>query len=1581
MSIENYIANLKCEIDKLYSVAEKAKKVGKDVELEVESKPASDKNNRCIDILAIVHPELNKYREKIINRILELEEVYGAGSDEVALEIAKEIATEKFFKFNSREEAILCGLRFGCAYNTKGVVGAPIEGITKVKIDKKDNFLYVYYAGPIRTAGGTAQVFTLFIADYIRKAMGIGKYNPTKEEIERYYAEIVDYIEHVTRKQYRPNKEEIEFLVKNVPICITGEPTEKREVSKYKDLERAETTRIRGGMCLIYLDGLPLKAEKLLKKLKKYGDKFGLVESWGWLEDFIKLKKSKVEKKGEEGYKFLEEVPAGRPVYSMPTLKGGFRLRYGRARNTGVGCFGFHPATLEILDSFPAIGSQMKVELPGKSCTVGVCDYIEPPIVRLKNGDVVRVNSISQAREIKDNIDKILFVGDILISYGDFAENGEKLIKSPYVEEWWALELEEKKEEAFRILSKERIEQLIRYPKDITEDEAIKLAEILPLHPRFIYFYDGFSGAELYELVKYLNSGEIKEGKLILKNDSRKKLLEKACILHEVSVDKEFLILGEYRALLKTFEGVNLEDIKKSNLNGYELVNKFSKFEIRDKVTKYIGTRMGRPEKSEARKMKGSPQILFPVGDKGGRMRNLVEVDYITTEISEFHCEKHGSSIFPYCPICGKHLKNPKKEKKRINVAGLLNEAYKNLNEKRLQLIKGVRGVTSKHKVPEPIEKGILRAKHGLYVFRDGTIRYDMVNAPLTHFKPKEIGTSIEKLKELGYERDIYGKPLEHEDQILELFPQDIIISTFGEESAADYFLSVAKFIDEELEKFYGLKPFYNARKKEDLIGHLFLDIAPHTISPVVCRLIGFTPNRCHYAHPYLFAGTRRDCFLPNEIIPIYSNGRIKFVEIGKYVEKKMKENGCEVVDNFGTKITWTTDNILTFDGEKLKIGKVSVLSKHNSSEEFIKIKTKSNREIITTKNHNFFIFDNKLRKVKGDQLKVGQNFAIPLKFELPEINLEEINLAESFRGKGKVVLRGISKEIKKKIPNLRKYAKAIGLKYSTFFNYFVRDSIPIKIFDKICEDMNLDKATILKKAKIGFEKEKVSIPAILKISNELLYLVGFYVAKGYARKNKRCSQVCFSVSELENRKRVKSYIENIFGIIPYEGKESLTISGKLIYYLFTEIFSLGKNARNKSLEFFMLFPKEKVKFILQGYYDGNGWLDGSRIRCSSINKILLKQIELLLLRFGIFSSLYCETKAQKRGKVTDFYLKEDRKVQKTKLYYLDIQSSFAKKFWKEINFRLKRKKRKLEEAVKNFEGRDSYKVVNNVVLDPIVEIKEIKRKVKNTYCLTVPRTHNLYLNWIIGQCDGEENGLMLMLDCLLNFSKEYLPEKRGSISDAPLAITTILDLEEVDDEVYDMDIAFKYPKEFYEKTALNIYPWEIKIEQVSDRLKKGERYRNLGYTIETGDINEGVHITKYKEAGDMVEKVMGQLTLAKKLEGVDERLVAYKILSSHFLKDLKGNLRTFFRQTIRCSSCNSIYRRAPLVGKCLKCNGNLVLTVSEGTISKYLEVGKKIAYEFNLPEYVKEQLSLLQLQLENIFGKKAKQSSLMAFS
>ena len=91
-------------------------------------------------------------------------------------------------------------------------------------------------------------------------------------------------------------------------------------------------------------------------------------------------------------------------------------------------------------------------------------------------------------------------------------------------------------------------------------------------------------------------------------------------------------------------------------------------------------------------------------------------------------------------------------EEKDVDLDSLLSNALNNLGEGIPDIVKGVKKMMSARKLPEPLEKGILRAKHDVYVFKDGTTRFDATDIPLTHFKPKEIGVSIDKLKELGYE-------------------------------------------------------------------------------------------------------------------------------------------------------------------------------------------------------------------------------------------------------------------------------------------------------------------------------------------------------------------------------------------------------------------------------------------------------------------------------------------------------------------------------------------------------------------------------------------------------------------------------------------------------------------------------------------------------------------------------------------------------------------------------------------------------------------------------------------------------------
>jgi len=313
-----------------------------------------------------------------------------------------------------------------------------------------------------------------------------------------------------------------------------------------------------------------------------------------------------------------------------------------------------------------------------------------------------------------------------------------------------------------------------------------------------------------------------------------------------------------------------------------EIVQVLAGFPVKRKAPTRIGCRMGRPEKANPRLMKPPVHVLFPVSLRGGATRSVIkaaEGGEIYVEVARLECPKCGTVGFTRkCPKCGTianytrvcpRCKRPTKEERclacnvrtgyfdqrRVELKPLIDEALQRLQEEAPREVKGVRGMTSAHKIPEPIEKGILRAKHRIYVFKDGTARFDATDAPLTHFRPREVGTSVERLRELGYERDCEGKPLERDDQIVELKVQDIILSN----ACAEYLLRASKFVDELLQKFYGLKPYYNASWPANLAGHLVIGLAPHTSVGIVGRVIGFTDANVGYAHPFFHAAKRRD--------------------------------------------------------------------------------------------------------------------------------------------------------------------------------------------------------------------------------------------------------------------------------------------------------------------------------------------------------------------------------------------------------------------------------------------------------------------------------------------------------------------------------------------------------------------------------------------------------------------------------------------------------------------------------------------------------------------------------------------------
>jgi DNA polymerase II large subunit len=234
---------------------------------------------------------------------------------------------------------------------------------------------------------------------------------------------------------------------------------------------------------------------------------------------------------------------------------------------------------------------------------------------------------------------------------------------------------------------------------------------------------------------------------------------------------------------------------------------------------------------------------------------------------------------------------------------------------------------------------------------------------------------------------------------------------------------------------------------------------------------------------------------------------------------------------------------------------------------------------------------------------------------------------------------------------------------------------------------------------------------------------------------------------------------------------------------------------------------------------------------------------------------------------------------------------------------------------------------------------------------------------------DGDEDSVILLLDGLLNFSRQFLPDRRGGLMDAPLVLTTRLDPNEIDKEAHNIDLLWEYPLEFYQACMEYRHPKEIDsmMDQVAGRIGSTLQYEGFGFTHDTRDISEGPEESAYKTLETMIDKMNAQLELARKIRAVDAKDVVYRVITKHFLPDMIGNLKSFSSQSLRCTKCGAKYRRIPLLGRCY-CGNNLTLTVHEKSVKKYLEVTKEISEKFELDAYTQQRIALIEESMNSLF-------------
>jgi DNA polymerase II large subunit len=1063
---ERYFRRLESRLDEAMDVASEARTRGGDPTDEVEIPIAKDMADRVENILGI---------PGVAERVREMEEDPDLSREEAALELASDFADGNVGDYDTKAGKVEGAVRTAVALLTEGVVAAPIEGIDRVEVLENDDgteFVRVFYAGPIRSAGGTAQALSVLVADYTRTLVGIDRYKPRDDEVERYVEEIGLY-DSETGLQYTPKDKETRFITQNVPIMLDGEATGDEEVDGYRDLERVDTNSARGGMCLVLGEGIAQKAPKI----KRYTSQLDEVD-WPWLDDLIEGTIGKEDGNAEAAdedapeeaeaevpddeeapvpagptgpnrpdpaTKFLRDLIAGRPVFGHPSRPGGFRLRYGRSRNHGFATAGVHPATMHLVDDFLATGTQIKTERPGKAAGVVPVDSIEGPTVKLATGEVRRIDDPEEAKRVRNGVDAILDLGEYLVNFGEFVENNHPLAPASYTPEWWVQDLEHAGADVQALEDDPRV-NLEAPPAGRALEWATEYD--CPLHPRYTYLWHDLPVEQFDRLAGAVSEGHWAEadGMALAPDDGpddetpaegdtlvlpRSEFLTDALelLLVEHTQGEEtvtvpdaepfVLSLGLSESLEREWELGDLSAEARQwgsdepGENSVRAVCEVAPFEVRERAPTRIGSRMGRPEKSEKRDLSPAVHTLFPIGEAGGSQRDVAaaadwmadrhaKAGEVEVQISRRVCPECNTHTFrARCPECETVTKPryacrdcgtpavpdangravcPRCESdatpveyRKLDLKSEYRNALESVGEREasFDVLKGVKGLTSAEKVPEPMEKGILRAKNGVSTFKDGTVRYDMTDLPVTSVRPAELDVTADDFRELGYHEDVEGQPLRHDDQLVELKVQDVVLS----DGAAEHMMRTADFVDDLLEQYYGMERFYEIDEREELVGELVFGMAPHTSAAVVGRVVGFTSAAVGYAHPYFHAAKRRNCFHPETKLWYETpDGETRHETIETFVEAYLDEERAET-DDFGTLVFEPETTIrvpsVTADGREVWRS-VEAVSKHPAPDHLIEITTETGRTLRVTPDHELLRLADGIERVRASDLAVG---------------------------------------------------------------------------------------------------------------------------------------------------------------------------------------------------------------------------------------------------------------------------------------------------------------------------------------------------------------------------------------------------------------------------------------------------------------------------------------------------------------------------------------------------------------------------------------------------------------------------------
>src|SRR3989344_2279243 len=230
-----------------------------------------------------------------------------------------------------------------------------------------------------------------------------------------------------------------------------------------------------------------------------------------------------------------------------------------------------------------------------------------------------------------------------------------------------------------------------------------------------------------------------------------------------------------------------------------------------------------------------------------------------------------------------------------------------------------------------------------------------------------------------------------------------------------------------------------------------------------------------------IFVGEVRSSLRGNEEVVIVENGLTKRVPIQSLENRSLHSFFVPTLDK----------------EQKMKLQKLTGFVKHPLRSRLLRITTKSGRKVTVTLDHSVFTHINfKITAINSDQLKVGDPIIIPAKMPCGFNDINYINLLEVFKDDYRI--EGAESYIRKAIAKVgwKKATKICGISdiYMHLRPKGQLSRISISHFLKLMngaqikynlEDLRIKRGTSL------------SIPAKFPINENILRLIGYYLAEG----------------------------------------------------------------------------------------------------------------------------------------------------------------------------------------------------------------------------------------------------------------------------------------------------------------------------------------------------------------------------------------------------------------------------------------------------------------------------------------------------